>query len=101
MEEKVVAEVVPGVLQHVLSELGKIPHAVIEEIPDPLEDHDRLTLAVLKTLQVIDRNTEMVYTESVAVPVLEHDGPDIQYHHVPSTDHLKDLPTHYWNMVNS
>lgn len=88
-------------MAYILDKLNDIPQAVIDEIPDPLEDHDRLTLAVMKTLQVIDANTTMVVTESVAVPALEHEGPDIQYHHVPCTDELKDLPKIYWDMVNS
>lgn len=101
MTERTIDEVIPSVLQHILGELEKIPQAVIDEIPDPLDDHDRLTLAVLKTLQTIDQNTEMVYTESVALPVLEHKGPDIQYVHTPCTDAIKNLPQHYWDMVNT
>lgn len=96
-----VDDVLPSTLQSILHALKYIPEEVREAIPDPLDEQARIELSILKTLQVIDHNTEMVYTESVAVPVLEHKGPDIQYEHVPCTDAIKDLPKLYWDMVSS
>ncbi len=90
----------PTMTQVILAELKRIPDQVMEAIPDPLDDHDRITLSVLKTLQVVDRFADLIYTESVAVPVLEHDGPDIQYTHVPCTEEIKGLPDLYWNEVS-
>lgn len=91
----------PSMRDVVLAELKKIPELVRAEIPDMLDDQARIELSVLKTLQVLDRFTDIIYTESVAVPVLEHEGPDIQYSHVPCTEELTDLPKLYWEMVNT
>lgn len=96
-----VDDVLPSTLQSILHALKYIPEEVREAIPDPLDEQARIELSILKTLIAVDRNTELVVTDVVAVPVLEHEGPDMQFHHVPCTDVLKGLPEAYWNMVNS
>jgi hypothetical protein len=98
---KTVDDVLPSTLQHILIALRAIPDEVRDVIQDPLAEQDRIELAILKTLQVVDKHTELVVTDVVAVPVLEHEGSDMQFHHVPCTDAIKDLPQFYWDMVNS
>lgn len=96
-----VDDVLPSTLQSILHALKHIPDEVREAIPDPLDEQDRIELAILKTLIAVDRNAELVVTDVVAVPALEHEGPDMQFHHVPCTDVLKGLPEAYWDLVNS
>lgn len=92
----------PTMAEVVLAELRKLPDEILalNDLPEPLSDKLKVEMTIFRTLEIVDRYVDLVYHESVPVPVLEHEGPDIQYEHVTATDEIKDIHRLYWETVN-
>jgi hypothetical protein len=86
-----------------LAELRKLPDEILalNDLPEPLPERLRIEMTICRALEIVDRHVDLVYHETAPVPVLEHEGPDIQYEHVIVTDEIKDIHKHYWEMVST
>lgn len=90
----------PTMTQVIIADLKKVPQVVLDMSAGNWDAKEMMVQAIGEALQIVNKYADITYSENVAVPVTEHEGPDIQMTHIAVVEKIDNLAQQYWDEVS-